>query len=105
MIRAIEETAAAEERGVFRKFPNCRHRRQHQPDEDGHIGHREDGELCCEKHALRIERSAVRMVEERLKDTSDKVFSLLTNNDYVEHVLQSMQTQYVKSHESDVSDT
>lgn len=78
MIRAIEATAAAEERGVFRKSANRHHRRQHHADDDDDVsGHGEEGELCCEKHALRIERSAVRMVKERLKDTSDKVFSLL----------------------------
>lgn len=75
MIRAIEATAAAEERGVFRKFANRHHRRQHLAGDD--VGGHVEGELCCEKHALRIEMSAVRMVEERLKDTSDKVFSLL----------------------------
>lgn len=77
VIRAIEAAAAAEERGVFQpavlhRARTERHRGQrNEPaagDDDGDEG------PCCEKHALRIKRSALHTLDERVKDTSLKVW-------------------------------
>lgn len=71
VIRAIEAAADAEGRGIFRSYTNLKHRGRYTGWHDAESGG--GGEMCCEKHAFQIERSAVRMVEERVKETSYKV--------------------------------
>lgn len=75
VIRALEATAEAEERGIFRTAVRS--------DGDSRGGERkkhidggdrgEDNKPCCEKHAFRLERSSLHMMEERVRDTLGKV--------------------------------
>lgn len=64
IIRAIEATAEEEERGIYRTAePSGGETR---------VG-KKKRDPCCEKHAFQLERSAVHMLEERVKDTLSKV--------------------------------
>lgn len=72
VIRAIEATAEAEERGIYRT--------PMRPDGDSHgvrKNHADSGQgedkPCCEKHAFQLERSSLHMLEERVRDTLSKV--------------------------------
>lgn len=73
VIRAIEATAEAEERGVFRapvRSDGDSHGERSRP-ADSDRG--EDNKHCCEKHAFQLERSSVHLLEERARDTLSKV--------------------------------
>ena len=70
IIRAIEATAEEEERGIYRTATAT------PSGGESHGVRKPDGEEkkpCCEKHAFQLERSAVHMLEERIKDTLSKV--------------------------------
>ncbi|CAN0375663.1 unnamed protein product, partial [Ectocarpus sp. 12 AP-2014] len=68
VIRAIEATAEAEERGVYRDHRAAgRKKHVHVVDALGVGGGEEEGP-CCEKHAFQLERSAAHRLEERVKE-------------------------------------
>lgn len=72
MIRAIEVVADAEERGIFQ--PLLFYSKQGRGGGKGNDAENGDGRVsCCEKHAIKVERSAVHVLDERVKDTSNKV--------------------------------
>lgn len=77
IIQAIDAAAATKKRGGGRRSEGGR-----SDGRFGYVGHDEgedgagtgDGRvMCCEKHAFQIQRSAVNMIEEQVKVTSNKV--------------------------------
>lgn len=74
LVRTIEATAEAEERGIFQSSATPPDGPEHVGREKHNIHDNGGGETpCCEKHAFQLERSAVHMLEERVKETSSKV--------------------------------
>lgn len=73
VIRAIEATAEAEERGVYRDHCAAGQKKHVHVVGALDTGGGEEEGFCCEKHAFQLERSAAHRLEERVKETSSKV--------------------------------
>lgn len=80
IIRAIEARAEEEERGIYRPDNVASVAGVNKHEGGGRNscgGGGDDGgwakEICCEKHASQLERSAVHRREERVRETSSKV--------------------------------